>query len=425
MKNQSADLVVIGGGAAGMFMAATAAEKGLSVILLEHGKYTGKKLRITGKGRCNVTNNCEPLDIIANVPTNGKFLYSALYEFTPSDTMALFERLCVPLKTERGGRVFPVSDKAADVVDALNRWCAQGRVKTIFESATDIEVSDGHVVSVKTSSGEIKCSAAALCTGGASYPLTGSTGDGYKIAKRLGHTIISPKPSLVPLESKDDFCAELQGFSLKNVTLSVYNSKNKLIYEELGEMLFTHFGISGPLVLSASAHMRNFEKEKYYVLIDLKPGLDEQKLDARILRDFAEFSNRNFANALDKLAGRAMIPVLIKRSGIPPEQKVNSITKEQRRCLLELFKRFRIDIDRPRQIEEAIITSGGVSVKEIDPTTMESKLVKGLYFAGEIIDVDAYTGGFNLQIAWSTAHAAGTHAAEAHAAEAHTAKTHI
>jgi len=400
------DLVVIGGGAAGMMCAATAAERGMDVTLLEPNRQLGRKLRITGKGRCNVTNNCDIKQFMNNIPGDGRFLYSALSRLSPSDTMAYFERMGVPLKTERGERVFPVSDNANDIAEALARRCERAGVHIVQASAKRILTEDGAVSAVETTKGRISCRAAAVCTGGLSYPLTGSTGDGYKFAQASGHTVTATRPSLVPLESDDDYCAEMQGFSLKNVTLSAFED-DKLIYKELGEMLFTHFGVSGPLVLSASAHMRNMGTAKYRLEIDLKPALDEKKLDARILRDFAEFSNREFKNALSKLAGKTMIPVLIELSGIPEDTKVHSITREQRMKLLQLFKAFPVSISGARPIAEAIVTAGGVSTKEINPRTMESKIVSGLYFAGEVLDLDGYTGGFNLQIAWSTAYIAG------------------
>lgn len=409
MKNLNADVAVIGGGAAGMMAAITAAYQGASVVVLEHNQYTGKKLRITGKGRCNVTNNCTAREVLENVPANGRFLFSAVNRFTPEDAMAFFENIGVALKTERGNRVFPQSDKAEDIVSALRKHMSDCGVKVIFDNALDIRADESGVSSVLAEKHEIFCKNVILCTGGVSYPMTGSTGDGYKMAKKLGHTIISPKPSLVPLEAVQNICGKMQGLALKNVKLSVFNSKDKLIYEDFGEMLFTHFGISGPIVLSSSAHMRDMDKEKYYVLIDLKPALDEKKLDLRILRDFEEFANRDFSNSLSKLLNKKMIPVVVDLSEIPPETKVNSITKEQRKKLLKILKGLRVDISGSRPIDEAIITSGGVSVKEINPSTMESKLVKGLFFAGEIIDVDAYTGGYNLQIAWSTAYSAGMH----------------
>ena len=405
MNLLSADAVVIGGGAAGMMCSAVAAERGLDVILLEPNKILGRKLRITGKGRCNVTNNCDIREFLNNIPGDGRFLYSALNRLSPRDTMELFESLGLHLKTERGNRVFPVSDNANDVAGTLQRYMNRAGVRIVHTSAKHIITEADTVTGVETCDGVIECRAAVICTGGLSYPLTGSRGAGYKMAQELGHTVTPTRPSLVPLESDDDYCAEMQGFSLKNVTLSAYED-DKLIYKELGEMLFTHFGVSGPLVLSASSHMRRFGEAKYELRIDLKPGLDEKKLDARLLRDFEKYANRDFANSLGDLAGKAMIPVLVRLSGIPAETKVNSITREQRHELLRLLKSFPVSIIGPRPIDEAIVTSGGVSTKEINPRTMQSKLVGGLYFAGEVMDLDAYTGGFNLQIAWSTAYVA-------------------
>lgn len=388
-----------------MMCSLIAARRGLDVILLEPNKMLGRKLRITGKGRCNVTNNCDIKDFLTNIPGDGRFLYSALNRLSPRDTIQFFESLGLPLKTERGNRVFPVSDNANDVAGTLARNLERSGVRHIRESANHIIAENGEVTGAKTDSGVISCRAAVICTGGLSYPLTGSTGAGYKMARELGHSIAPCRPSLVPLESDDEYCAQMQGFSLKNVTLSAYEN-DKLIFRELGEMLFTHFGVSGPLVLSASSHMRNFGSAKYRLSIDLKPALDEKKLDARLLRDFEKYANRDFANSLCDLAGKTMIPVLVELSGIPAEEKVNSITRQQRHNLLRLFKEFPVSISRPRPIDEAIVTSGGVLTKEINPRTMESKLVSGLYFAGEVMDVDAYTGGFNLQIAWSTAYVA-------------------
>ena len=405
MNLLSADAVVIGGGAAGMMCSAVAAERGLDVILLEPNKVLGRKLRITGKGRCNVTNNCDIREFLNNIPGDGRFLYSALNRLSPRDTMELFESLGLHLKTERGNRVFPVSDNANDVAGTLQRYMNRAGVRVIHSSAKHIITEADTVTGVETCDGVIECRAAVICTGGLSYPLTGSRGAGYKMAQELGHTVTPTRPSLVPLESDDDYCAEMQGFSLKNVTLSAYED-DKLIYKELGEMLFTHFGVSGPLVLSASSHMRRFGEAKYELRIDLKPGLDEKKLDARLLRDFEKYANRDFANSLGDLVGKAMIPVLVRLSGIPAETKVNSITREQRHELLRLLKSFPVSVSGPRPIDEAIVTSGGVSTKEINPRTMQSKLVGGLYFAGEVLDLDAYTGGFNLQIAWSTAYVA-------------------
>lgn len=412
MRKMTADVAVVGGGAAGMLAAITAAERGLRVVLFERNQYVGRKLGITGKGRCNITNCCDVRTFMENVPTNGRFLYSAVNGFSPEDAMAFFEGLGIRLKVERGNRVFPVSDKAAEVVGLLREKLRKCGVPIVHERVVDIELEGGAVSAVVTEQTRCACAAAVVCTGGLSYSKTGSTGDGYRFAEKAGHRIIEPKPSLVPLECAETFCGEMQGLSLKNVRLSVYNGKGKCIFSELGEMLFTHYGVSGPLVLSASAHMRDFQKDHYTISLDLKPGLDRKKLDQRILRDFEKYANRDFGNALGDLANRLMIPVLIRRSGIPPETKVHSVTKEQRANLLELLKDFRLEVSGPRPVEEAIITSGGVDVREIDPKTMESKRVKGLYFAGEIIDVDAYTGGFNLQIAWSTGRAAGMHVEE-------------
>ena len=406
MEFEYTDLVVIGGGAAGMMCAYTAAERGLSVTLLDPNNQLGRKVRITGKGRCNVTNNCDIKTFMANIPGDARFLYSALNRLSPSDTIDFFESHGLPLKTERGNRVFPVSDNANDVAGLMVQLCRRSGVKVIQTTAKDIVVENGCVTAVKTQQGEIPCRAAAVCTGGLSYPLTGCKGAGLKFAKSFGHTIIPTRPSLVPLESDDDYCAQMQGFSLKNVCLSAYED-NKLIFKELGEMLFTHFGVSGPLVLSASSHMRKMGQAEYRLEIDLKPALDEKKLDARILKDFQKYSNREFRNSLGDLAGRTMIPVLVELSGIPGEMKVNNITHEQRMKLLQLFKSFPVSISGTRPIDEAIVTAGGVSTKEVNPRTMESKLVSGLYFAGEVLDLDAYTGGFNLQIAWSTGFVAG------------------
>ena len=408
MEPLKADVVVIGGGAAGSMCALTAAQRWLSVVLLEPNKMLGKKLRITGKGRCNVTNNCDIKTVLANIPGDGRFLYSALNRFEPRDTMALFESLGVPLKTERGNRVFPVSDRSHDIANALERAYAHAGGGVLHAAATGILTRDGAVSAVVTTEGTIDCDAAVVCTGGMSYPLTGSTGDGYRFAQQFGHTITPLRASLVPLESNDPWCAEMQGFSLRNVTLTVYDEHNKQVYSDLGEMLFTHFGVSGPLVLSASAHMRDFSQHSYRLSIDLKPALDEKKLDARILRDFQKYANRDFKNALYDLAGHAMIPVLVRLSGIPEDTKVNTVTREQRHKLVELFKHFPVSVCGTRPISEAIITSGGVSVKEINPRTMASKRMPGLYFAGEVLDLDAYTGGYNLQIAWSTGYVAGS-----------------
>ena len=398
-----ADAVVIGGGAAGTLCAALAAGRGLDVVLLEPNRMLGRKLRITGKGRCNVTNDCDAREFISAIPGDGRFLQSAIHKFGTLDTKALFEGLGVALKTERGNRVFPESDRADDIADALTKLVRENGVRVLRERATRILTDEaGAVRAVSAGGGEIECEAAVICTGGLSYPGTGSTGDGYRMARELGHTIRPCRPSLVPLESPDAWCREMQGFSLRNVELSAYEDE-KLIYKALGEMLFTHFGVSGPLVLSASAHMRRFGECRYRLSIDLKPGLDEKKLDARLLRDFEKYSNREFRNSLGDLAGRAMIPVLVELSGIPGDTRTNSVTRQQRAALAQLLKHFPVSLSGPRPIAEAIVTSGGVATTEVNPRTMESKLVPGLYFAGEVLDLDAYTGGYNLQIAWSTA----------------------
>lgn len=408
-------IVIIGGGAAGLLSAYSAALKyqgGAEITVIEKNERPARKLMITGKGRCNVTNNCDIDTLIANVPKNGKFLFSAFSGFSSGDTIGLFESLGVPLKTERGGRVFPVSDKAVDIVDALVGAVKKSGIKLVRGVAEKIIVSDGAVTGVKTEQGETyPADSVILATGGMSYPLTGSTGDGYKMAAALSHTVTELKPSLVPLTVHEGFCSKLAGLSLKNVTLSVYEEgKKKPVFSELGEMLFTHFGISGPLTLSASAHMRKMGKAAYTAYIDLKPALSAEQLDSRILRDFEGEKNKDFANSLDKLLPKSIIPVIIALSGIEPALKVNQISREMRAALCKVIKAMPLHITGFRPIEEAIITGGGISVKEINPSTMESKLVKGLYFAGEIIDADAYTGGFNLQIAFSTGFAAGKNA---------------
>lgn len=408
-------IVIIGGGAAGLTAAYSAAfqnGRDAAITVIEKNERPARKLMITGKGRCNVTNNCGVDTLIANVPKNGKFLFSAFSCFSSGDTMRLFESLGVPLKTERGNRVFPVSDKAVDIVDALVGAVRKSGVKIVRGAAKKIIVSDGEVIGVKTEDGEIyPADSVILATGGMSYPLTGSTGDGYKMAAELSHTVTELKPSLVPLTVHEGFCSRLAGLSLKNVTLTVFEEgKKKPVFSELGEMLFTHFGISGPLTLSASAHMRKMGKTAYTAYIDLKPALSAEQLDSRILRDFEGEKNKDFANSLDKLLPKSIISVIIALSGIEPALKVNQITREMRAALCGVIKALPLHITGFRPIEEAIITGGGISVKEINPSTMESKLVKGLYFAGEIIDADAYTGGFNLQIAFSTGFAAGKNA---------------
>ncbi len=405
------EIIIVGAGAAGMMAAISAACAGKQVLLVEPNEKVGRKLYITGKGRCNVTNNCGTDEFFHNVPRNGKFLYSAISRFSPGDTMAFFERLGVKLKTERGNRVFPVSDKAADIIDALFFEMRRRGVTLLRDRVTGLLAENGEIAGVQTAqNGRLFSKRVILATGGASYPRTGSTGDGYGFAEILGHTIIPVRGSLVPLESDDPCCKELQGLSLRNVELAIKDQKGKTAYREQGELLFTHFGLSGPLVLSASAHM-DFAKQKYTAMIDLKPALDEQKLDSRLIRDFEERANQNFSNVLGGLVPQSMIQVLVKRTGIPGDQKANEIRREQRRRLLEELKGFKVDLTGPRPVEEAIITSGGIKVGEVDPRTMESKKVRGLYFAGELLDVDAYTGGFNLQIAWSTGYVAGCSAA--------------
>ena len=409
MKRQIADVAVVGAGAAGMLAAGTAAEAGAFVRLFERGPRPGRKLRITGKGRCNVTNDCTPREVMENLPTNGKFLFSVLEAFPPAEVKAFFEALGVPLKTERGRRVFPVSDHASDIVDALVRYCAGAGVETVQGRVRDVKREADGTFLLETETGEHAANRVILCTGGLSYPLTGSTGDGYAIARRLGHTITEPRASLVPLLTEGDRCARLQGLSLKNVTLTVLGGNGKPVFEELGEMLFTHFGVSGPLVLSASSHIRDWSRGPYTGRIDLKPGLDEKKLDERICRDLRENANRDFLNAIRGLMPAKLVPVIAELAGIPGDEKANSVTRTQRQALVHALKAFPLKFLGTRPVDEAVITSGGVNVREVNPRTMESKLVPGLYFAGEILDVDGYTGGYNLQIAWSTARAAGTY----------------
>ena len=411
MIRTSYDLIVVGGGAAGMMAAITAARLGADVCLVERNQKVGRKLYITGKGRCNVTNHCSPQEVLSAVPRNGKFLYSAL-ERTPSAWVEeFFTGLGVPLKVERGNRVFPVSDRAADVIDALFRELQRLKVPILQERVSALNCRDGAVCGVemgveKARTG-LACKAVILATGGVSYPATGSTGDGLEMARALGHTIVEPRPSLVPLESPEDVCPRMQGLALKNVLLTVKNQKGKVVFREQGELLFTHFGLSGPLVLSASAHMRKFEADRYCCHIDLKPALDEATLDARLVRELTQGANRDMDNLMGALLPRLMIPVALERAGIPGDRKAHDLTRGERRRLLEVLKDFPVDVSGPRPVAEAIVTAGGVKVGEVDPRTMASKKVKGLFFAGELLDVDAYTGGFNLQIAWATGRAAG------------------
>lgn len=404
-------IVIIGGGAAGMKAAISAAYKykggGALITVVEKNSRPCRKVMITGKGRCNVTNNCDLDVLIQNTPRNPRFLYSAFSAFLPQDTMTFFESVGVPLKTERGNRVFPVSDKAVDIVDALVNTAKAVGVKFINATATAVLTENGAVTGVKLLGGEVlPADSVLVATGGVSYPVTGSTGDGYRIAKTLGHSVSEISGSLVPMECHEGFCTRLSGLTLKNVTLSLFeNDKKKPVFCEMGEMLFTHFGISGPLVLSASAYVKS--GKNYNVNIDLKPALTIEQLDNRILRDFSELQNKDFQNSLDALLPKSLIPVVVMLSGIEKDKKVNQISREERLRLCEVIKKFPLKITALRPVEEAIITRGGISVKEINPATMESKLIKGLFFAGEVIDVDAFTGGFNLQIAFSTGYLAG------------------
>ena len=404
------NIIVIGGGAAGLMAAGTAAECGARVTLFETNEKVGRKLFITGKGRCNVCNDCDVQGVLQNVPVNPRFLYSALGCFSPADVMAFFENHGVPLKTERGNRVFPVSDKSADIIDALFTWVKRSGVTIVHETVESLALQDGRVTGVQAHGRVYPADRVIVATGGASYPQTGSTGDGYRFARTAGHKIVSPNGSLVPLVTPGG-CEALMGLSLRNVQVTVFEN-NKKIWSDFGEMLFTHFGLSGPLILSASAHMRHFGSKGYHIEIDLKPALDEKTLDKRLLGDFDKHKNSDFINALGDLLPRKIIPEVIRISGIDPRAKVNGITKTQRAALLHTLKHFLVVVSGKRPIAEAIITTGGVSVKEVNPKTMESKKCAGLYFAGEVLDVDAYTGGFNLQIAWSTGRLAGLSATQ-------------
>ena len=420
-----ADVVVIGGGAAGSMCALTAAQRGLHVVLLEPNKMLGKKLRITGKGRCNVTNHCDVKTILANIPGDGRFLYSALNRLGPQDTMALFESLGVPLKTERGNRVFPVSDHSSDVIRALERLLQREGVKVhLHSSVKRVLEEDGQAVGLELSDGKrIQADSVIVATGGLSYPSTGSTGDGYRWAEATGHKVVACTPSLVPFVTEDTWCAKLQGLALKNVNLALYFD-GKEIYQGFGEMLFTHFGVSGPLVLSASSYYsaqlakwtKKNEKKKLSrpecrIELNLKPALTAEQLDKRLLREFDSQKNKNFGNAIDGLFPARLIPVMLELSGIEPEKKVHEITKQERQKFAALIRKLPMTVEKTGEFAEAIITRGGVYVKDVNPSTMESKRLPGLYFAGEVLDVDALTGGFNLQVAWSTGYLAGTSAA--------------
>ena len=398
------DGIVIGGGPAGMFAAITAAEKGAKVLLLERNDRLGKKLLITGKGRCNVTNNCTAEEVLQNTPRNSRFLYSAMTAFPPEKAMAFFDKHGCQLKTERGNRVFPVTDQAQSVLDCLRGELRRLGVTVRTGRVREILTENGSVRGVKLAGETISAQWVILATGGLSYPTTGSTGDGYEMAARLGHTIVPAQGSLVPLETAGEDCQKMQGLSLRNCAVKLVNAKGKVLYRDFGELLFTHFGVSGPTVLSASCHLKG---EGCRLIIDLKPALEDSRLDERILRDLELYQNRAMENALTDLLPRSMIPVVLGRLDIDPMLQANSLTRQKRRALVELLKAFSVEITGKRPVAEAIITSGGVKTGEIDPKTMESKKIPGLYFAGEILDCDAYTGGFNLQIAWATAFAAG------------------
>ena len=398
------DGIVIGGGPAGMFAAITAANRGQKVLLLERNDRLGKKLLITGKGRCNVTNDCSGQEVLQNTPRNGKFLYSAMNAFPPEKAKAFFEENGCALKTERGNRVFPVTDKSQSVLECLQKELRRQQVTVRTARVKEILTEEGRAIGIRTQNETIRSSWVILATGGASYPTTGSTGDGYAMAEDLGHTIVAPQGSLVPLETAGHDCQDMQGLALRNCGVKLLNAKGKVLYKDFGELLFTHFGVSGPTVLSASCHLKG---EGCRLVIDLKPALEDNKLDDRIQRDLELYKNRSMENALTDLLPRSMIPVILRRLEIDPQMQANSLTKQKRRGLVELLKAFPVEITGKRPVAEAIITSGGVKVSEIDPKTMQSKKISGLFFAGEVIDCDAYTGGFNLQIAWATAYAAG------------------
>lgn len=410
--NNAVKVAVVGGGAAGMMAAISAARYGACVTLFEKNDRLGKKLRITGKGRCNVTNDCDIQEFLQNVPTNPRFLYAALNRFSSEDTKAFFEEAGVPLKTERGKRVFPISDKAQDIVDALVRLCREEKVRIVHEKVLEVLLDEGRTVGVRTVRGRYEAESVIVCTGGMSYAMTGSDGDGYRFAKACGLEVTPLVPSLVPIVSYSPLCGAMQGLSLRNVSLRIVKKgSDKAVYEDFGEMMFTHFGLTGPLILSASAHISDISPGKYEAKIDLKPALDHKQLDTRIQHDFLKFANRDFANSLSELLPQKMIAVVVGLSGIPAHKKVNSITREERLRLCELLKGLRLPLDGFRPIGEAIITKGGVAVGQIHPGSMQAKNISGLYFAGEVLDVDGYTGGFNLQIAFSTAVLAGESAA--------------
>ena len=405
-------IIIVGAGAAGMMSAAYAIKNNAHVILVEQNKILGKKLRITGKGRCNVTNYCTPQEFLQNIPTNPKFLFSAINNFTSFNTIEFFEKNGVKLKIERGNRVFPESDKSIDIINAFKKILNNKNCEILNEKVKKLIVQNNNCTGVELASGKkLSADSVILATGGVSYPKTGSTGDGFKLAKSIGHTITPLKPSLVPIVSNNTVCKKLQGLSLKNVAIKVVDkNKQSIVYKDFGEMIFTHFGVSGPIILSASSHLKNISKNQYSLIVDLKPALDDSTLDKRLVKDFSKNINKDYINSLYELLPNKIIPIIAKLSKIPLHTKCNQITKEMRLNLVHSLKNFEVSIDSFRPIEEAIVTSGGISVKEINPKTMESKIIKSLYFAGEIIDVDAYTGGFNLQIAFSTGFLAGTSA---------------
>lgn len=401
-------IIIIGGGAAGLIASATAAKRGEDVTVIEKNSRPARKVMITGKGRCNVTNACFDLDdLINSVVTNKRFMYSAFSSFMPYDTIALIEEMGVPTKIERGNRVFPESDKAVDIVDALVKNAKQSGVKFVQGTVTSFNTENNVIKSVNLADGTIvDGDAFVICTGGMSYQSTGSTGDGYRLAESVGHSVTDIEPALISLVASNGFVPKLQGLSLRNISIKLLDGE-KEIYSDFGEMLFTHYGVSGPVILSASSHMTHPKEHNYKIVIDLKPALDEQTLDKRIQRDFSENTNKDFINSLSKLLPNKLIPVIVKLSGIEPSEKVNQITKPQRQNLVHLLKNFTVNISDFRPINEAIITSGGIDVKEINPKTMGSKIIDNLFFAGEVIDVDAYTGGFNLQVAFSTGYLCG------------------
>lgn len=405
-------VIVVGGGAAGLIAAGTAAQYADNVLLIEKNDRVGKKLRITGKGRCNITNACDIEDMINMYPVNGKFLYSALYTFTNDQIVSLLEEYGVETKVERGGRVFPVSDDARDVVEAMRRYAIKDNVRLIRAKCESLIVDGNGIKGVKTSQGTYKGDRVIICTGGASYPQTGSDGYGYKLAKSVGHTVVTPTPSLVPLCAEEKWCSDIMGLSLRNVEVTAFNKNNKKLYTGFGEMLFTHFGVSGPLVLSLSSHIKKDVSNGVSLKIDLKPALSEKQLDERVLRDFDKQKNKHIINALDALLPKALIPVIIELSELEPHKSVCEVTREERKRLVAQIKGLTVNINGFRPIAEAIITSGGVKTSEINSSTMESKIINGLYFAGEIIDVDGYTGGYNLQVAWSTGYLAGLNAGQ-------------